>query len=167
MLSENIDIWNHSNFLAKKSNNDNIKSKLSFRDFLIGHPIIIKSQSTQFKNELIFDTVLNNVEKIKTYVLPISVKPCDYKDENMYCENAYWIKIKEIHNYIYENGIKLIKTQYHYYWYSEVFTNYLASYIQSIDHAPLDIAFNYSENYSENSTSLLEKNYLNELYKSI
>ena len=167
LLSENIDIGNYSNVLAKKSNNDTIKSKLSFHDFLITHPTIIKNQSNQFKNELIFDTVLNNIEKIKTYVLPISVTPCYYKDGNSYYENAYCIKIKEIQNYIYEDDIKLIKTQYNYYWYTEVFTNYLASYIQSIDHTLLDIAINYSENYSKNSISLLEKKYLNELYKSI
>lgn len=69
--------------------------------------------------------------------------------------------------YIYNDEVKAINTAIHYYWYSDLFTNYFACYTQAVLHLPEDIAIEYNESISKNEITDLSKNFRNYNNKSV
>lgn len=152
--------------LFSKTTKLEIESNFDFHKFFNEHDLCkeIKSDTVSI---LVTDSSFGSGFKTKTNLVFISVSPCSYKAGNNYYDNAFCLKTKEQFFYIYNDEVKSIKTNYHYYWFSELYTNYFAHYSQIIFHSPTDIVFEYNEGVFKNDIGQLDKNFKNPKHKGV
>lgn len=164
-IRENVNWLNFNGDFKENVKQDSIYEKFVFGDYFLKQTSfheILESEIVQNCDSILSENIMS-----KTTVTLIKNLSCCYKAKDCYYDNAFCLQLREVTTYYNEGMVKSINTINHYFWYTEMYSNYLAHYEQSILHNQSDIVFDYKENFKKNLISDLDANFKNKKFKGI